>query len=218
MVGNSSPPTGLDISGSSHGCSTDSHKAQHPIGRLGMVPSIISYVWHTDHGPCANLHVYKQAWIYETVPRLSTCDILLHCSAPLYHCSTLYSSAFAQHCIVTPLALTPHCTHLHPHRLHPPRVSPSDPVSLLQVRPLPTISSESQHLTFFLAGVPLPAFPCHFHQMLDVFGYGIPFWVWADHRISPPRAFGSPLVCWLRSLQLTLPWQLAGVWQVRVQS
>ena len=114
-----------------------------------MVPSIISYVWRTDHGPCADLHVYKQARIYETVSRLSTCDILLHCSAPLYHCSTLYSSAFAQHCIVTPLALTPHCTHLHPYRLHPPRVSPSDPVSLLQVRPLPTISSESQHLTFF---------------------------------------------------------------------
>ena len=33
---------------------------------------------------------------------------------------------------------------MHPHRLYPPRVSPSDPVSLLQVRPLPIISSESQ--------------------------------------------------------------------------
>ena len=63
---------------------------------------------------------------------------------PCLHCSTPYSSAFAQHCIVAPLALTPCCTRVHPHRLHPPRVSPSTPVSLLQVRPLPTISSESQ--------------------------------------------------------------------------
>ena len=55
-----------------------------------------------------------------------------------------YSSAFAQHCIVAPLALTPCGTRVHPHRLHPPRVSPSAPVSLLQVRPLPPISSESQ--------------------------------------------------------------------------
>ena len=63
---------------------------------------------------------------------------------PCLHCSTSYSSAFAQHCIVAPLALTPRCTRVHPHHLYPPRVSPSDPVSLLQVRPLPTISSESQ--------------------------------------------------------------------------
>ena len=61
------------------------------------------------------------------------------------HCSTSYSSAFAQHCIVAPPAITPCCTRVHPHRLHPSRVSPSDPVSLLQVRPLPIISSESQH-------------------------------------------------------------------------
>ena len=111
-----------------------------------MVPSINSYTRHTDHGPCADPHVYKQAQIYETVPRLSTCDILLHCSALLPHCSTPYSSAFAQHCIVAYLATPPRCTCLHPYRLHPPRVLPSDPVSLLQVRPLPTISSESQHL------------------------------------------------------------------------
>ena len=39
----------------------------------------------------------------------------------------------------------PCCTHLHPHRLYPPRVSPSNPVSLLQVQPLPPISSELQH-------------------------------------------------------------------------
>ena len=61
------------------------------------------------------------------------------------HCSTLYSSAFAQHCIVAHLVTPPCCTHLHPHRLYPSRVSPSDPVSLLQVQPLPPISSESQH-------------------------------------------------------------------------
>ena len=60
------------------------------------------------------------------------------------HCSTQYSSAFAQHCIVAPLVYPPCCTRVHSHRLYPPRVSPSDPVSLLQVRPLPTISSESQ--------------------------------------------------------------------------
>ena len=93
-----------------------------------------------------NLYVYKPTQIYETVPRLSTCDILLHCSALVYHCSTLYSSAFAQHCIVARLVNPPRCTCLHPHCLHPPRVSPSDPMSLLQVRPLPTISSELQHI------------------------------------------------------------------------
>ena len=60
------------------------------------------------------------------------------------HCSTLYSSAFAQHCIVAHPPLSTSCTRVHPHRLYPPRVSPSDPVSLLQVRPLPAISSESQ--------------------------------------------------------------------------
>ena len=62
------------------------------------------------------------------------------------HCSTSYSSAFAQHCIVTHLVYPPCCTRVYPHRLYPPRVSPSDPMSLLQVRPLPTISSESQQL------------------------------------------------------------------------
>ena len=61
------------------------------------------------------------------------------------HCSTQYSSAFAQHCIVARPPLPTSCTRVHPRCLHPPRVSPSDPVSLLQVRPLPTISSESQH-------------------------------------------------------------------------
>ena len=60
------------------------------------------------------------------------------------HCSTPYSSALAQHCIVAHPPLSTSCTRVHPHRLYPPRVSPSDPVSLLQVRPLPTISSESQ--------------------------------------------------------------------------
>ena len=157
-IKNPSPPIGPGISDDSHGRSMDSHKAQHPIGRLKMVPSIISYVRRTDHGPCADLYVYKQAQIYKTVPRLSTCDILLHCSALLPHCFTLYSSAFVQHCIVTHLATPPRCTRLHPHRLHPPRVSPSDPVSLFQVRPLPKISSESQyhkhaldmHLVFFI--------------------------------------------------------------------
>ena len=89
--------------------------------------------------------VYKPAWIYETVPRLSTCDILLHCSASLPHCSIPYSSAFAQHCIVAPYHSLSCCTHLHPYCQYPPRVSPSDPMSLLQVRPLPTISSELQH-------------------------------------------------------------------------
>ena len=103
-----------------------------------MTPSMISDVQRTDHGPCANLHVYKPTQIYETVPRLSTCDILLHCS-------TSYSSAFAQHCTVAYPIPPLSCTRVHPHRLYPPRVSPSDPVSLLQVRPLPTISSESQH-------------------------------------------------------------------------
>ena len=62
-----------------------------------------------------------------------------------FHCSTSYSSAFAQHCIVARPPLPTSCTHVHPHRLHPSRVSPSAPVSLLQVRPLPQISSESQH-------------------------------------------------------------------------
>ena len=66
------------------------------------------------------------------------------------HCSTLYSSAFAQHCIVARPPLPTSCTRVHPHRLYPPRVSPSDPVSLLQVRPLPTISSELQHTYVFL--------------------------------------------------------------------
>ena len=132
-VSNSSPFIGPGISGDSHSHSTDSHEAQHPIGRLKVVPFIISYVWHTDHGLCADLHVYKQARIYKTVPRLSTCDILLHCSAILYYCSTSYSSAFAQHCVVTHPITPRHCTRLHPHHLHPPRVSPSDPVSLLQV-------------------------------------------------------------------------------------
>ena len=111
-----------------------------------MAPSIISDVQHTDHGPCANLYVYKPTQIYETVPRLSTYDILLHCFALLPHCSTPYSSAFAQHCIVAYPPVLVSCTRLYPHRLYPPRVSPSDPVSLLQVRPLPTISSESQHV------------------------------------------------------------------------
>ena len=62
------------------------------------------------------------------------------------HCSTQYSSAFAQHCIVARPPLSTSCTRVHPHRLYYPRVSPSDPVSLLQVRPLPTISSESQQV------------------------------------------------------------------------
>ena len=62
------------------------------------------------------------------------------------HCSTSYSSAFAQHCIVAYPAPSPCCTRVHPHHLYPPRVSPSDPVSLLQVRPLPAISSESQQV------------------------------------------------------------------------
>ena len=113
MAGNPSPPIGPDISDDSHGRSTDSHKAQHPIGRLKMVPSINSYVRRTDHGSCTDPHVYKQARIYETVSRLSTCDILLHCSVLLYHCSTLYSSAFAQHCIVDhpcPLVSAHACT------------------------------------------------------------------------------------------------------------
>ena len=48
-----------------------------------MAPLMISDVQRTDHGPCANLYVYKPTQIYETVPRLSTCDILLHCFAPL---------------------------------------------------------------------------------------------------------------------------------------
>ena len=61
------------------------------------------------------------------------------------HCSTLYSSAFAQHCIVAHPPLPISCTRVHPHRFYPPRVSPSDPVSLLQVRPLFAIDSESQH-------------------------------------------------------------------------
>ena len=60
------------------------------------------------------------------------------------HCSTSYSFAFAQHCIVARPPLPTSCTRVHPHHLYPSRVSPSDPVSLLQVRPLPTISSESQ--------------------------------------------------------------------------
>ena len=62
------------------------------------------------------------------------------------HCSTSYSSAFAQHCIVARPPLPTSCTRMHPHRFYPSRVSPSDPVSLLQVRPLPTISSESQQV------------------------------------------------------------------------
>ena len=53
-VSNSSPPTGLDISGDSHGCSTDSHEARPPIGRLEVVPFIFSHVQRTDHGPCAD--------------------------------------------------------------------------------------------------------------------------------------------------------------------
>ena len=61
------------------------------------------------------------------------------------HCSTQYSSAFAQHCIVAHPPLSTCCTHVHPHCIHHPRVSPSTPLSLLQVRPLPPISSESQH-------------------------------------------------------------------------
>ena len=61
------------------------------------------------------------------------------------HCSTSYSSAFAQHCIVAHPPLSTSCTRVHPHCVHYPRVSPSTPVSLLQVRPLPAISSESQH-------------------------------------------------------------------------
>ena len=95
------------------------------------------------------------------------------------YCSTSYSSAFAQHCIVAHLANPPRCTCLHPHRLHPPRVSPSDPVSLLQVRPLPTISSESQQMlqSFILLNMPLsirqtpvlflgtPPFPMKFPAM-----------------------------------------------------
>ena len=148
-VSNSSPFIGPDISGDSHGRSMDSHKAWHPIGQLRMVPSIISYKRRTDHGPCTDLYVYKQARIYETVPRLPTCDILLHCSALLPHCFTSYSSAFAQHCIVAYPAPPPCCTRVYPHRFYPPRVSPSDPVSLLQVRPLPPISSESQHALSF---------------------------------------------------------------------
>ena len=35
-------------------------------------------IQHTDHGLCADPHVYKQTQIYETVPRLSTCNILPH--------------------------------------------------------------------------------------------------------------------------------------------
>ena len=62
------------------------------------------------------------------------------------HCSTQYSSASAQHCIVAPPPLSISCTRVHPHCVYPPRVSPSAPVSLLQVRPLPPISSESQQL------------------------------------------------------------------------
>ena len=147
VIGNSSLSIGPDILDDSYGCSTDSHKAWYPIGQLKMVPFIISYVKCTDHGPCADLHVYKQTRIYETVPRLSTCDILLHCSASLYHCFTLHSFAFAQHCAVDHPPLLVSCTHLHPCRLYPSRVLPSDPVSLLQVRPLPPISSESQHLS-----------------------------------------------------------------------
>ena len=60
------------------------------------------------------------------------------------HCSTSYSSAFAQHCIVACPPLPTSCTRVHPHCIHHPRVSPSASLSLLQVRPLPSISSESQ--------------------------------------------------------------------------
>ena len=53
-VSNSSPLTGPDISGDSHGRSTDSHEARLLIGRLGMAPFIFSHVRRTDHGPCAD--------------------------------------------------------------------------------------------------------------------------------------------------------------------
>ena len=75
---------------------------------------------------------------------------------PCLHCSTSYSSAFAQHCIVTHPPLLTSCTRVHPHRLYPPRVSPSTPVSLLQVRPLPTISSESQQKGYEEIHIPAP--------------------------------------------------------------
>ena len=61
------------------------------------------------------------------------------------HCSTSYSSVFVQHSTVAPPTLTSSRTRVHSHRLYYPRVSPSASVSLLQVRPLPAISSESQH-------------------------------------------------------------------------
>ena len=51
---NSSPSSGPDISGDSHGRSMDSHEARLPIGRLEMAPFIFSHVQRTDHGPCAD--------------------------------------------------------------------------------------------------------------------------------------------------------------------
>ena len=57
-VDNSSPPIGLGISNDSHIHSTDSHQGTASYWTMKMVPSIISYIRCTDHGLCADLHVY----------------------------------------------------------------------------------------------------------------------------------------------------------------
>ena len=90
-VSNSGLSIGPDILDDSHGRSMDSHETQHFIGRLKMVPSIISYVRCTDHGPCTDpMYISRPEYTRQSpdcplviffFTALPSCITALHCTA-----------------------------------------------------------------------------------------------------------------------------------------
>ena len=103
-------------------------------------------MYSTQTMVCVQIHIYISRPKYIRLSPDCPLVIFSYIALSFAHCFILYSSAFAQHCIITHCCLFTDSTCLYYYHQPHPQVLPLNYTSLSTMQPLPAISSELQHI------------------------------------------------------------------------